>query len=807
MVKRRVYQVAKEFRISSEALVGVLRKLGYDVKTHMNAIDDDVIASARAEFEKEKDAVKIEFAKRLKKAARERAKAPVAGKGTTKEAGKPKESPVEGKKKAAKPAAAPAAKPAAAPAGKPAAAPAGKPAAARAAKPAAARAAKPAAAPAAKPAAATTRAKPVHADTAQKRRRGGRRPRVDQKTVEETVRRTMAATAGDKRPKRRHRRERPDGTVIEQDQKLKVPDFSSVAELAESFEVPANDIIKKCLDIGLMVTINQRLDEDTILLLADEFGEDVEFIREYGEDILGREEEEAVEGGEELPRAPVVVVMGHVDHGKTLLLDYIRSSNVVAGESGGITQHIGAYEVEIGDKSLTFLDTPGHEAFTAMRARGAQITDIVILVVAADDGVMPQTLEAIEHARAAGVPVIVALNKMDLPGANMDKVKAELSNHGLVVEEWGGETVAVETSAKTGEGIDKLLEMVLVQAELLELSAVRESPARGVVVEVEKERGRGVVSTVLVQSGTLRVGDPFVVGIVAGKVRALYDERGKNVEDARPAQPVQISGLNGVPQAGDTLAVVSDDRLAKEISAKRSQQQWERQTRFQHRVTLEDLHKQIVEGAVKELRIVIKGDVDGSVGALADSLEKLSTEEVKVEVIRKGVGAVTETDVLLAAASDAIIVGFHIGATIKVRELSRREHVEIRLYRVIYEVVEDIKAAMEGMLEPERREVVAGRAEVRETFKVPNRGVIAGCYVLSGMVKRNAKSRVIRDEMVLYEGKIDSLKRFKDDVREVQTGFECGIGMSGFDDLTQGDLIEVYDIEEIARKLGEPTAG
>jgi translation initiation factor IF-2 len=400
----------------------------------------------------------------------------------------------------------------------------------------------------------------------------------------------------------------------------------------------------------------------------------------------------------------------------------------------------------------------------------------VILVVAADDGVMPQTLEAIEHARAAGVPVIVALNKMDLPGANMDKVKAELSNQGLVVEEWGGETVAVETSAKTGEGIDKLLEMVLVQAELLELSAVRESPARGVVVEVEKERGRGVVSTVLVQSGTLRVGDPFVVGTVAGKVRALYDERGQNVEDASPAQPVQISGLNGVPQAGDML-------------------------------TLEDLHKQIVEGAVQELRIVIKGDVDGSVGALADSLEKLSTEEVKVEVIRKGVGAVTETDVLLAAASDAIIVGFHIGATIKVRELSRREHVEIRLYRVIYEVVEDIKAAMEGMLEPERREVVAGRAEVRETFKVPNRGVIAGCYVLSGLVKRNAKSRVIRDEMVLYEGKIDSLKRFKDDVREVQTGFECGIGMSGFDDLTQGDLIEVYDIEEIARKLGEPTAG
>ena len=766
MAKRRVYQVAKEFRISSEALIGVLRKLGYDVKTHMNAIDDDVIERARTEFEKEKDAVKREYVKKVKKAARERAKAPAAVKGKgTKGAAKPS---AAGVKKAAEPA-------------------------------------KKSASPAAATPAPAAPSRPARTDTSQKRRKG-RRPRVDQKTVEETVRRTMAATAGDRRPRHRRRRDRPDGTVVEQDQKLQVPEFSSVAELAESFELSANDIIKKCLDIGLMVTINQRLDEDTILLLADEFGEDVEFIKEYGEDILDQEEELAVEDAEELPRAPVVVVMGHVDHGKTLLLDYIRSSNVVAGESGGITQHIGAYEVEIGGKALTFLDTPGHEAFTAMRARGAQITDVVVLVVAADDGVMPQTVEAIDHARAAGVPVIVALNKMDLPTTNTDKVKAELSNHGLVVEEWGGDTVAVETSAKTGDGVDKLLDMVLVQAELLELTAVSASPARGVVVEVEKERGRGVVATVLVQSGTLRVGDPFVVGLVDGKVRALYNERGKNIEMAGPSSPVQISGLNGVPQAGDMLAVVSDDRLAREISAKRSQQQWERQTRFQHRITLEDLHKQIVEGAVKELRIVIKGDVDGSVGALADALEKLSTEEVKVEVIRKAVGAVTETDTLLAAASNAIILGFHIGATVKVRELARRERVEIRLYRVIYEAVEDIKAAMEGMLEPERREVVAGTAEVRETFKVPNRGVIAGCYVLSGMVKRNAKSRVIRDEMVLHEGRIDSLKRFKDDVREVQTGFECGIGIGGFDDLKQGDLIEVYDIEEIARKLGDPTS-
>jgi translation initiation factor IF-2 len=815
-VKRRVYQVAKEFRISSEALIGVLRKLGYDVKTHMNAIDDEAVDRARAEFEKEKDAVKREYLAKVRK-AREKAKgaaakAKKAGEAKAKPAtaGKKKAAPV--KKTAAKAEAPKKAKKPSAPAKKTAAetppktkavAKPGAPAKAAEppkAKPAAAPEAKPAKAAPAKPAAKPKPAKP-------ERRQRKRRPRVDQKTVEETVRRTMAATAGDRRPKRRRRRDRTDGPVVEEEQKLQIPEFSSVAELAESFEVPANDIIKKCLDLGLMVTINQRLDEDTILLLADEFGEDVEFIKEYGEDILEREEEAAASDAEELPRAPVVVVMGHVDHGKTLLLDYIRSSNIVAGESGGITQHIGAYEVQIGEKRLTFLDTPGHEAFTAMRARGAQITDVVVLVVAADDGVMPQTLEAIDHARAAGVPVIVALNKMDLPTANPDKVKAELSNHGLVVEEWGGDTVAIETSAKTGDGVDKLLEMVLVQAELLELTAVAEGPARGVVVEVEKERGRGIVATVLVQAGTLRVGDPFVVGLADGKVRALHNERGKNVELAGPSMPVQISGLNGVPQAGDILAVVSDERLARDISAKRSQQQWERQTRFEHRVTLEDLHKQIVEGAVKELRIVIKGDVDGSVGALADALEKLSTVEVKVEVIRKAVGAVTETDVLLAAASNAIIVGFHIGATVKVRELARRERVEIRLYRVIYEAVEDIKAAMEGMLEPERREVIAGTAEVRETFKVPNRGVIAGCYVLSGTVTRNAKSRVIRSEMVLHEGKIDSLKRFKDDVREVQTGFECGIGIAGFDDLQAGDLIEVYDIEEIARKLADsPTS-
>lgn len=555
-----------------------------------------------------------------------------------------------------------------------------------------------------------------------------------------------------------------------------------------------------------MVTINQRLDEDTVLMLADEFGQEIEFLREYGEDILREEAARAEEDAEERSRPPVVAVMGHVDHGKTLLLDYIRSTNVIAGESGGITQHIGAYEVTFEGKQITFLDTPGHEAFTAMRARGARATDVVVLVVAADDGVMPQTMEAIDHARAAGVPIVVAVNKIDLPSANPDKVRAELSRSGLVAEEWGGDTVAVESSAKTGEGVTKLLEMVLLQADLLELSAVYSGPCRGVVIEVEKERGRGVVATVLIERGTLRVGDPFVAGSCDGKVRAMYNERGHTVTEAVPSTPVQVAGLSGVPQAGDILAVVSDERLAREISAQRRQQQWQRQTRFEHRVTLEDLHRQILEGQVKELAIVIKGDVDGSVGALADALEQLSTNEVKIRVIRRAVGALTETDVLLAAASNAIIVGFHIGATPRVKELARREHVDVRLYKVIYEAVDDIRSAMEGMLEPEHREVVVGTAEVRETFSIPGRGTIAGCYILSGVVRRGARVRVVRDEMRTHDGVIDSLKRFKDDVREVQTGFECGLGVQGLDDLRAGDLLEVYDVEDIARTLGEPAS-
>jgi translation initiation factor IF-2 len=842
VAKKRVYQVAKEFRISSEALIGMLQKLGYDVSSHMNVIDDDVVDAARAEFEKEKEAVKREYARKIKKAVRKKR---VALKGRTVEAPARRATETLPPKKTEEKPAAP--EPQESAPKRPKAdrhkivAEAARQAARdvlakqreeRAAKKARekerlekerlrkdeerraaeeraaleaqeratkAREQKAEPAPEAEAAKSEKKTRKVKGD-----RRKKRRPRVDQKTVEETVRKTMAASE-ERRPRRRRRRDKGDGTIIEEEGAVQIPEFASVADFAELVDLPVNDVIKKCLDLGLMVTINQRLDADTIQLLAEEVDADVELMREYGEDILEQDLEEATgeEEFEKAPRAPVVAVMGHVDHGKTLLLDYIRSTNVVGGESGGITQHIGAYEVEFQGERITFLDTPGHEAFTAMRARGAQATDVVVLVVAADDGVMPQTLEAIDHAKAAGVPIIVAMNKMDLPSANPERVRSELAQHGLTVEEWGGETVAVETSAKTGDGVDKLLEMILFQSGLLELQAVDEGPGRGVVIEVEKERGRGVVATVLVESGTLRVGDPFVVGLADGKIRSMHDEFNSPVEEAGPSKPVLISGLTGVPQAGDVLAVVSDEKLARDISAKRRQQQWERQTRFQHRVTLEDLHEQILEGQVKELRIIIKGDVDGSIGALADSLEKLSTQEVKVEVIRKAVGAVTESDVLLAAASNAIIVGFHIGASVRVRDLSKREHVEIRLYKIIYEAVEDIRAAMEGLLEPERREVVIGTAEVRETFKVPNRGTIGGCYVLSGVIKRGAKARVIRDEMLHYEGTIDSLKRFKDDAREVQQGFECGVGIGGLDDMAAGDRIEVYKIEEVARKLAD----
>jgi translation initiation factor IF-2 len=549
----------------------------------------------------------------------------------------------------------------------------------------------------------------------------------------------------------------------------------------------------------MMVSINRRLDKDIIAAVADEFGYDVEFVSEYGTDLI--EAEEAEETGPAVPRPPVVTVMGHVDHGKTSLLDSIRRANVVAGEAGGITQHIGAYQVVVDGRRITFLDTPGHEAFTSMRARGAQVTDIVVLVVAADDRVMPQTVEAIDHARAAGVPIVVAANKIDLPAANVELVKQELTRHALVVEDFGGTVPMVPISAKKGTNIDKLLEIILLQADLLELKADPVRRARGVVLEAKVEQGRGIVPTVLIQQGTLRVGTPFVAGQAYGKVRALLNERGQTLREAGPSAPVEVLGWDTLPQAGDAFNAVADEREAREIAGKRQQLAREQERRGVKHVTLTELYAQIKEGAVSDLNLIIKGDVDGSVEALADALGRLSTSEVRCNVIHQGVGQIAESDVLLAAASNAIIIGFHVRPDPRARELANREKVDIRLYSVIYEAVDEVKQAMSGLLKPEKKEVVLGSAEVRRVFQLSKAGTVAGCMVVAGQIPRHAHVRLVRNQDVIWEGKLASLRRFKDDVREVQSGFECGIGLDGYDDLKEGDLIEAFQIEEVARTL------
>ena len=623
---------------------------------------------------------------------------------------------------------------------------------------------------------------------------------VDEKLIRASVRRTMAEMEGTKR--RRHHREREEGAAVgveEAPRVIRVSEFISVAELAAHLEAKPQEVIAACMQLGIMANINRRLDKDSIMAVADEFGFAVEFVSELGEKEV---EVEAEETGNLVSRPPVVTIMGHVDHGKTSLLDYIRKTNVIAGEAGGITQHIGAYEVELprGDK-ITFLDTPGHEAFTAMRARGAQVTDIVVLVVAADDRVMPQTVEAIDHARAANVPIIVAINKIDLPGANVEMVRQELSKQNLLVEEWGGKTIAVAISAKLGTNVEKLLEMILLQAELLELKADPSKAARGIVIESRVEQGRGIIATVMVQKGTLRVGDPFVAGSTSGKVRAMLNERGGRVLDAGPFTPVEVLGWSAAPQAGDTFAAMEDEREARELATKRGQLQREQEFRLFKHVTLTDLYSQIKAGKVSDLLVVLKGDVDGSVEALEDSLTKLSTEEVQLRVIHRGVGQISESDVLLAAASDAVIIGFHVKPDPKAVELASKEKVDVRLYEIIYEAVADVKDAMSGLLKPEIRETVAGTAEVRQIFRTTKSGVIAGCMVQSGAIQRSARARLIREGQPIWDGKISSLRRFKDDVREVASGYECGISLEDRDDIKEKDIIEAYILEEVARRL------
>ncbi|EAR15974.1 translation initiation factor IF-2 [Robiginitalea biformata] len=644
---------------------------------------------------------------------------------------------------------------------------------------------------------------------------GGRKQRFAANKVEPTeeevqkqVRETLEKLQGkskkgkgakyrrDKRDQHRQQTEKDLEAQELESKTLKVTEFVTVGEVATMMDVSTTDIISACMSLGIMVTMNQRLDAETLTIVAEEFGYEVEFVTAEIEESI-EEEEDAPEDLQ--PRAPIVTVMGHVDHGKTSLLDYIREENVIAGESGGITQHIGAYGVSLENgQKIAFLDTPGHEAFTAMRARGAQVTDIAIIVIAADDDIMPQTKEAISHAQAAGVPIVFAINKVDKPTANPDKIKEGLANMNLLVEDWGGKIQSHDISAKTGQGVKELLEKVLLEAELLELKANPDKLASGTVVEAFLDKGRGYVSTVLVTAGTLHIGDYVLAGTCSGKVKAMQDERGKNVKSAGPSTPISILGLDGAPQAGDKFNVLEDEREAKQIASKRSQLLREQNVRTQRHITLDEIGRRIALGDFQELNIILKGDVDGSVEALSDSFQKLSTDEIQVNIIHKGVGAITESDVLLASASDAIIIGFNVRPMGNAREVADKEEIDIRMYSIIYDAINDVKDAMEGMLSPEIKEEVTGTAEIRETFKISKIGTIAGCMVTSGKVFRNSNIRLIRDGVVIFTGELASLKRFKDDVKEVSKGYDCGLQIKNYNDIKEGDVVEAF--QEVAVK-------
>ena len=581
---------------------------------------------------------------------------------------------------------------------------------------------------------------------------------------------------------------------------LKVTEFVTANELASMMDVSVTQIISTCMSLGMFVSINQRLDAETLSIVADEFGYQVEFVKPQDEEA----NLDQPDNPEDLvPRAPIVTIMGHVDHGKTSLLDFIRKTNVIGGEAGGITQHIGAYEVTLPDDKgkITFLDTPGHEAFTAMRARGAQVTDIVIIVIAADDSVMPQTREAINHAQAAGAPIIFAFNKIDRPGANADKIREQLSGMNILVEEWGGKYQSQEISAKTGQNVDLLLEKILLEAELLELKANPNKRAVGTVIEAALDKGRGIVTTILVQAGTLKVGDPILAGCYSGRVKALTNERGQRVESAGPSTPVQVLGMQGAPTAGDKFNVLESEVEAREIANKRLQLQREQGLRTQKHITLDEIGRRLAVGNFKELNIIVKGDVDGSIEALSDSLLKLSTEQIQVNIISKAVGQISESDVLLASASDAIIIGFQVRPSASARKLAEHEQIDIRLYSIIYDAINEIKAAMEGMLAPTFEEKIVANVEIRETFKISKVGTIAGCMVLDGKITRNSKIRIVREGVVIYTGELASLKRFKDDVKEVSTGYECGLNIQNFNNIEVGDIVEAYENVEVKRKL------
>ena len=639
---------------------------------------------------------------------------------------------------------------------------------------------------------------------------------VSQKEIEDQIKKTMARLSGggknkrqkirrDSRDVKREKQELENLEKAEQEKVLKLTEFVSVSELASLMDVGVGDVITTCMNLGVIVSINQRLDAEIIELLATEFGYEVDFIN--AEDSVTEDLEIEDDPKDLEPRAPIVTVMGHVDHGKTSLLDYIRSANVAQGEAGGITQHIGAYEVPVNDKKITFLDTPGHEAFTAMRARGAKVTDIVVVIIAADDKIMPQTKEAISHAQAAGVPIIFAINKIDKDGADPNRIKQELSGMNLLVEEWGGKIQSQDISAKTGLNVDLLLEKIALEAEILELKANPNRAAVGTVVEASLDKGKGYVTKVLVQKGTLKIGDPVVAGAHSGKIKAMENSKGKRIKSAGPSTPVMILGLSGAPQAGEIFKVAESEQVARSIAVKRAQIEREQTSRASKRISLDEIGRRLALGTFKELNLIVKGDVDGSIEALSDSLIKLSVETIQVNVIHKAVGQIAESDVLLASASDAIIIGFQVRPSSGARQLAEKEGVEIKTYSIIYEAIEEIKMAMEGMLEPTKEEKIMGTAEVRETYKISKIGTIAGCYVKEGKILRNNHIRLIRDGIVVYptkegvNGEISSLKRFKDDAKEVKNGMECGISIKNFNDIKVGDEIEAYEIIEIQQTL------
>ena len=654
-------------------------------------------------------------------------------------------------------------------------------------------------------------------NNAKKSQKNNRQPQISkveptEEEVQKQIRETLEKLQGKsnkskgakyRRDKRSQHRQKSEDEIAQQEAEskiIKVTEFITVGEVATLMDISSTEIISACMSLGIMVTMNQRLDAETLSVVADEFGYQVEFVKTDLEENIEEEEEELEENLS--PRAPIVTVMGHVDHGKTSLLDYIREENVIAGESGGITQHIGAYSVELKDgQKITFLDTPGHEAFTAMRARGAQVTDIAVIVIAADDDIMPQTKEAISHAQAASVPIVFAINKVDKENSNPDKIKEALANMNLMVEDWGGKVQSQDVSALKGTGVPELLEKVLLEAELLELKANENRRAKGTIVEAFLDKGRGYVSTVLVQNGTLNIGDFILAGKQSGKVKAMFNERGNDLTSASPSTPVSILGLDGAPQAGDSFSVLLDEREAKQIAAKRTQLLREQNVRTKRHITLDEIGRRIALGDFKELNMILKGDVDGSVEALTDSLQKLSTEEIQVNIIHKGVGAITESDVLLASASDAIVIGFNVRPMVNARMIADKEEIDIRLYSIIYDAINDVKDAMEGLLSPEMREEITGNAEIRETFKISKIGTIAGCMVTSGKIFRNSGVRVIREGVVVHVGELISLKRFKEDVKEVAKGYDCGFQIKDYNDIKIEDVIEFYKEVAVKKKL------